>query len=266
MNERASSTHTSNSTSPFAGQTALVTGASGGIGRATAQLLAARGARVGVHYFSKAAAAESLVAEINANGGKAAAFHADVRLAGDVARLMTAVEQTLGPIDVLVNNAGDLVERLSLLKMTEARWHEVIDLNLTSTFLCMQTIAPSMIARKRGVIVNMSSLAAHNGGGPGAFAYAAAKAGVIALTKAIAKELAPQGIRVNCVAPGLIGDTAFHARFTPPEAFDAATKTIPIGRAGTPEDVASVIVFLCGEESAFLAGETIEINGGMFMK
>ena len=123
-----------------------------------------------------------------------------------------------------------------------------------------------MISRGRGVIVNMSSLAAHNGGGPGAFAYAASKAGVIALTKAIAKELAPHGIRVNCVAPGLIGDTAFHARFTPREAFDASIKGIPLGRAGTPEDVAQAISFLCGEESAFLAGETIEINGGMFMK
>jgi 3-oxoacyl-[acyl-carrier protein] reductase len=255
-----------NSNTEFANRTALVTGASGGIGRATALLLAARGARVGVHYYSKQDAAESVVKEITANGGQAAAFKADVRAASQVSKLIASVEQTLGPIDLLINNAGDLIERLPLLKMTEARWHEVIDLNLTSVFLCMQTIAPSMIARKRGVIVNMSSLAAHNGGGPGAFAYSAAKAGVIALTKATAKELAPHGIRVNCVAPGLIGDTAFHARFTPPEAFDAATRTIPLGRAGTPEDVAGVIAFLCSEDSAFLAGETIEINGGMLMR
>jgi 3-oxoacyl-[acyl-carrier protein] reductase len=123
-----------------------------------------------------------------------------------------------------------------------------------------------MIARGRGVIVNMSSLAAHNGGGPGSFAYAAAKAGVIAMTKAMAKELAPYGIRVNAVAPGLIGDTAFHARFTAREAFDAMIKTIPAGRAGTPEDVANVIVFLCVEDSAFLTGETIDITGGMLMR
>jgi 3-oxoacyl-[acyl-carrier protein] reductase len=257
---------TSHSPSTFADRTALVTGASGGIGRATALALAARGARVGVHYFSKGDAAEAVVEQIVANGGKAAAFKADVRGASEVSRMMTSVEQTLGPIDILVNNAGDLIERLTLLKMTEARWHEVIDLNLTSVFLSMQAIAPAMMARKRGVIVNMSSLAAHNGGGPGAFAYSAAKAGVIALTKATAKELAPHGIRINCVAPGLIGETAFHARFTPPEAFDAATKMIPLGRAGTPEDVAHVIAFLCSDDSAFLAGETIEINGGMFMK
>jgi 3-oxoacyl-[acyl-carrier protein] reductase len=247
-------------------RTALVTGASGGIGRATALNLARRGDRVGVHYFSKPDAAKVVVEEIVAAGGKAAAFGADLRRANDVLALMANVEEALGPIDVLVNNAGDLIERLSLLQMTEVRWHEVIDLNLTSVFLCTQGIASSMIARRGGVIVNMSSLAAHNGGGPGAFAYAASKAGVIALTKAFAKELAPHGIRVNCVAPGLIGDTAFHARYTPRETFDAIAKTIPIGRAGTPDDVASVIAFLCGDESAFLTGETIEINGGVFMR
>jgi len=247
-------------------QTALVTGASGGIGRATALALAGRGVQVGVHYFSHGDAAQTLVDEIVAAGGRAAAFRADLRHGQDVATLVAGVEGALGPIDILVNNAGDLIERASFLKMTEARWHEVIDLNLTSVFLVTQAIAPGMIARRGGVIVNMSSLAAHNGGGPGAFAYSASKAGVIALTKAMAKELAPNGIRVNCVAPGLIGDTAFHARFTPRETFDATVKSIPLGRAGTPDDVASVISFLCGDESAFLTGETIEINGGVFMK
>jgi 3-oxoacyl-[acyl-carrier protein] reductase len=245
---------------------ALVTGASGGIGRATARLLAQRGAHVAVHYFSKADAAGTLVRELTALGVKAAAFQADMRVAAQVTGLVAAVERDLGPIDVLVNNAGDLVQRVSLLEMTEAQWHDVIDRNLTSTFLCTQAVARGMVARRRGVIVNMASLAAHNGGGPGAFAYASSKAGVITLSKAAAKELAPHGIRVNCVSPGLIGETAFHARYTPKDAFEAATRTIPLGRAGTPDDVAQVIVFLCGPESAFLAGETIEINGGMFMR
>jgi 3-oxoacyl-[acyl-carrier protein] reductase len=141
-----------------------------------------------------------------------------------------------------------------------------MDVNVLTTFLCCQAVAPGMIARKRGAIINLTSLAAHNGGGPGASVYAAGKAAVLTLTKAYAKELAPHGIRVNAVSPGLIGGTPFHGRFTPPEAFAAAVKTIPLGRAGVPEDVARVIAFLAGEDAAFLAGETIEINGGMFMR
>jgi 3-oxoacyl-[acyl-carrier protein] reductase len=123
-----------------------------------------------------------------------------------------------------------------------------------------------MTARGRGAIITMSSLAAHNGGGPGAAVYAAAKAAIIALTKGFAKELAPKGVRVNCVSPGLIGGTDFHGRFTPADAFAAAEKTIPLGRAGTPDDVAKVIAFLASEDASFLVGETIEINGGMFMR
>jgi 3-oxoacyl-[acyl-carrier protein] reductase len=124
-----------------------------------------------------------------------------------------------------------------------------------------------MIAKARGgAIVNLSSLAAHNGGGPGAFAYAAAKAAVIGFTKGIAKELAPHGIRVNAVAPGLIGQTAFHGRFTPEETFKAIERTIPLGRAGTPEEVATVVAFLAGREAAFIVGETIEINGGAWLR
>jgi 3-oxoacyl-[acyl-carrier protein] reductase len=250
----------------FSNALALVTGASGGIGRATAIALARRGARIAVHYFSKADAAHAVVDELAMLGTQAAAFQADVRDSAQISAMIEQIERELGPIDLLVNNAGDLVQRMTLLDMTEAQWHDVIDRNLTSTFLVSQAVARRMVPRRRGVIVNMSSLAAHNGGGPGAFAYAASKAGVISLSKAMAKELAPHGIRVNCVAPGLIGDTAFHARFTPKEAFDAAVKGIPLGRAGTPDDVAGVIAFLCGPESAFLAGETIEINGGAFMR
>ena len=133
---------------------------------------------------------------------------------------------------MLVNNAGDLVERKPLAEMSEALWRQVIDLNLSSAFFVTQAAAPGMIERRRGAIVNVSSVAAHNGGGPGALAYAASKGGLTSLTKALAKELAPKGIRVNNVSPGLIGQTAFHARFTAPEAFAAVEKTIPIGQGG----------------------------------
>jgi 3-oxoacyl-[acyl-carrier protein] reductase len=232
--------------SDLSGKVALVTGAGGGIGRAIAEGLAARGAAVAIHYGTNREGAEAARAAI---GDRAACFQA-----------------RLGPSDILVNNAGDLIERRTLTEMTEALFRQVMDVNVTSTFFCCQAVAPSMIARRTGAIVNMSSLAAHNGGGPGAFAYAAAKAAIIAMTKALAKELAPSGIRVNCVSPGLIGQTRFHGRFTKPEAFDAMAKTVPLGRPGTPDDVARVVAFLASDEAAYLAGETIEINGGMFMR
>jgi len=249
--------------SDLAGRVALVTGGGAGIGRAVAELLGARGAVVGVHYFKSREGAEAACQTI---GARAAVFQADLTSGDQVRDLVREVEAKLGPIDVLVNNAGDLIERRSLLEMSEAIFRQVIDVNLTSTFLCCQAVAPSMIARGTGAIVNMSSLAAHNGGGPGAFVYAAAKAAIMALSKGIAKELAPKGIRVNCVSPGLIGQTRFHGRFTPPDAFDAAAKTVPLGRAGSPDDVAQVVAFLASSDASYLAGETIEINGGMFMR
>jgi 3-oxoacyl-[acyl-carrier protein] reductase len=150
--------------------------------------------------------------------------------------------------------------------MTEAFFHDVMNVNALTTFLCCQAVAPGMIARHQGAIINLTSLAAHNGGGPGASVYSAAKAAVLTLTKAYAKELAPHGIRVNAVSPGLIGGTPFHNTFTSPEAFAAAAKTIPLGRAGEPEDVAKVIAFLAGDAASFLVGETIEINGGMYTR
>jgi 3-oxoacyl-[acyl-carrier protein] reductase len=132
--------------------------------------------------------------------------------------------------------------------------------------LCVQAVLDGMTTRGAGAIVNMASLAAHTGGGPGAFAYAAAKAAVIGMTRGMARELAPRGIRVNCVAPGLIGGTDFHQRFTAPDAFAAAEKAVPLGRAARPEEVASVIAFLAGDESSYLVGETIDINGGVVMR
>jgi 3-oxoacyl-[acyl-carrier protein] reductase len=181
-------------------------------------------------------------------------------------RVVRDVEEQFGKIDVLVNNAGDLVERRTLVEMSEELWRKVLDLNLTSAFFCTQAVAPGMIARRGGSIVNVSSLAAHNGGGPGAFAYATAKGGLISFTKAIAKELAPSNIRVNAVAPALIDATHFHESYTPRQTFENIVKTIPLGRAGRPEDVARVIAFLASEDSAYLVGETIDITGGLHVR
>lgn len=250
----------------LSGQTALVTGASGGIGRATAVALGALGARVAVHYFSRQEDAAETCRLVEAAGATAQAFRADVSAYAPAQALVAEVEAGLGPIDVLVNNAGDLMERRTLAEMTEARWRQVIDLNLGSVFFVSQAVTRGMAQRGRGVVVNLSSLAAHNGGGPGSFAYAAAKGGVISLTKGMAKELAPLGVRVNCVSPGLIDNTAFHARYTARAAFDTMARGIPIGRAGEPAEVASVIAFLATDASAYLVGETIEVNGGSFMK
>ena len=245
---------------------ALVTGGGAGLGRASALTLGTRGARVAVHYRKSRDGAEEVVAALTAAGTEAQSFQGDLTKSADVKSLVEAVTARFGSIDILVNNAGDLVERKPLLEMSDELFQSVMDVNVTSTFLMCRAVGVGMVARKRGVIVNMSSLAAWNGGGPGAGAYSTAKGAVVSLTKALAKELAPHDIRVNCVAPGLIGDTAFHGRFTAPAAFEAATTGVLLGRAGTPEEVATVVAFLASADSSFLTGETIEINGGMNMR
>ena len=245
---------------------ALVTGAGGGIGQAAALELARRGADVAVHYHRNESGGSETARLVGSLGRAAAVFRGDLARVDHARALVASVLERFGRVDVLVNNAGDLVERKPLLEMTEALWRQVLDLNLSSAFYVTQAAVPGMIERRRGAVVNVSSLAAHNGGGPGALAYAAAKGGLLSLTKAMAKELAGKGVRVNCVAPGLIGQTSFHDRYTARDAFAAAEKTVPMGRAGTPEEVARVIAFLCGPDAAYLAGETIEINGGMLMR
>jgi 3-oxoacyl-[acyl-carrier protein] reductase len=250
----------------LAGKVALVTGAGGGIGRATAFELAARGANVAVHYRRNRRGADDVVTTVRGQGCSAEAFEADVTTETAVQTLVRDVENRLGAVDILVNNAGDLIGRHRVGEMTAAVFNQILQVNVTSTWLCVRAVLDGMAARGSGSIVNMASLAAHTGGGPGAFAYAAAKAAVIGMTHGMARELAPLGIRVNCVAPGLIGGTDFHARFTAPDAFAAAEKAVPLGRAGTPEEVARVIAFLAGEDSSYLVGETIEINGGVLMR
>ena len=245
---------------------ALVTGGGTGLGRACALTLGRRGARVAVHYLKSRDGADGVVAALKEAGADARAFQGDLTKSAEVEALVEAVTAAFGAIDILVNNTGDLIERKPLLEMSEALFHAVMDVNVTTTFLMCRAAGPGMVARKRGAIVNMSSLAAWNGGGPGAGAYATSKGAIVSFTKALAKELAPHGVRVNCVAPGLIGDTAFHGRFTAPAAFESATKGVLLGRAGTPDEVASVVAFLASSDSSFLTGETIEINGGMNMR
>jgi 3-oxoacyl-[acyl-carrier protein] reductase len=246
------------------GKVALVTGASSGIGRATAEALARNGAMVAVNFHRNEAGAAAACAQITGAGGKAIAVSADVTRAADVESLVKRTVDEFGPIDILVNNAGSLVERLKILELTEERWDEVIDLNLKSAFLCSQAVAASMIERQTGAIINVSSIAGRTGGALGSIHYSAAKGGLITFTKGLAKELAPFGIRVNAVSPGVI-DTPYHEQFSSPEMMKTYAANIPLGRVGTPAEVAKVICFLASDAAEYLAGETIEINGGMFM-
>ena len=247
------------------GQTALVTGASSGIGASTAEVLAERGARVALGYYRNRQGAEDTVARIRRAGGTAVAIQADVRIAADVTRLVSQSVEALGPIDILVNNAGSLVERQKLQEVTPERWDDIFALNVRSVLLVSQAVVGSMIERRTGAIVNVGSIAGHHGGGPGAGAYASAKAAVMAYTKSMARELAPHGVRVNGVAPGVI-DTPFHEMFSTPEMLKTFASAIPLGRIGTALECATVIAFLASPAASFIVGEMIEINGGQLMQ
>lgn len=245
----------------LSGKVALVTGGGRDIGRAVVLALAARGASVVINYNSSAARAESLVGEVEKSGGRAMAFRADVTDAGDVSSLIEATREFGGAIDILVNNAGGILARKKLEEMDGAFWDAVLTLNLKSVFLVTQAAVPFM--PPGSAIVNLSSLAARDGGGGGALAYSAAKGAVLTLTRGLSKELAPKKIRVNCVSPGMI-DTTFHDTFTSPEVRKAVASRTSVGREGSSEDVANAIVFLATDASAYITGESIEINGGLY--
>jgi len=246
------------------GQVALITGASSGIGRATAEAMAREGARVAVNFHKNQAGAAEAVANISGAGGDAFAFRADVTRAAEVGSMVSAVRHRWGHIDILVNNAGDLLARRTLADMTEEYWDQIMALNLKSAFLCVKAVWEEMAVRKSGCVINVTSIAARNGGGPGAAAYAAAKGGLSTYTKGLAKELAPHGIRVNGIAPGVIA-TPYHERYSPGEVFQRFVASIPMGRAGTSEEVADTIVFLASPAARYITGETLEVNGGMLM-
>jgi 3-oxoacyl-[acyl-carrier protein] reductase len=244
------------------GKVALVTGGARDIGRAVCLALAESGAAVGVNYHASGDRANEVVREIERSGGKAIAINGDVTSARDVSAMVDSMTTGFGGrIDILVNNAGGLLARKKLEEMDEAFWDAVLAINLKSVFLVTKAVVPSMT--HGGAIVNLASLAARDGGGGGALAYSAAKGAVLTLTRGLSKELAPKKIRVNCVSPGMI-DTTFHDTFTAPEVRKTVAARTSVGREGTPQDVANAVLFLASDASAYITGESIEINGGIY--
>jgi 3-oxoacyl-[acyl-carrier protein] reductase len=238
---------------------AVVTGASRGIGKAIAIALASEGASVVVNYASSSAAAEAVVAEIEAMGGQAIALQADVSKPDQVDGLIAAVMEKWGRVDVLVNNAGITRDTL-LLRMGLEEWQAVIDLNLTGVFLCTKAISKIMLKQKSGRIINIASVAGQMGN-PGQANYSAAKAGVIGFTKTVAKELSTRRITVNAVAPGFI-----ETDMTEGLQADAILKFIPLGRYGKPEEIAGMVRFLAADPAAaYITGQTFNVDGGMVM-
>ena len=247
------------------GKTALVTGASRGIGAATALTLARNGcARVVIHYNSHEEGALQVKSRVLEAGASCAVLQADLATPAGIRGFRESLRKTAPEVDVLVNNAGFLVQRSSFIEFPEELFDRVMDLNFRSAWFVSQECAPSMIKKGWGVIVNLSSIAARNGGGPGAAVYSASKAAVACVTKGMAKELAPKGVRVNAVSPGTV-DNHFHQVFSTREMLDNMLKMTPAGKLGTDEEVADTILFLCSDASRYIHGQTIEINGGMFM-
>ncbi|MGK7393980.1 MAG: SDR family NAD(P)-dependent oxidoreductase [Candidatus Cyclobacteriaceae bacterium M3_2C_046] len=248
----------------FSGQTVIVTGGSTGIGASTAEEFGKAGANVVVNYNSSGEAAEKVVQQIKAAGGKAIACQCDVTNSDQVKNLILTTVNEFGGLDILVNNAGSLLERRKLEEMTEELWHRVVDLNFKSIYLVSKLALPELKKSQSGKVINVSSIAARNGGGPGAGMYAATKAAVLTLTKNMAKEFLPYGILVNGVAPGVI-TTPFHDKFSTPEVREGFKQKIPLGREGKPSEIAYGILFLASPYASYILGETLEINGGMLM-
>lgn len=245
------------------GKKVLVTGSSSGIGAATAEAFAAQGSYVGVHYFRTVEGGKATYEKVKklSNG---ILLKADMRDEKQATEMVAMFASAAGGIDVLVNNAGTLIHRYTFEEASLEFYEDVFATNVRSVFLATRAVLP-YLKRSKGCIINIGSVAAHNGGGGGSGIYAAAKAAVHTMTIAMAKEFGPLGIRVNCVSPGLI-ETRFHEMFSTPERRAAMAKETPLGRNGTAEDIANTILFLASDSASFITGEYIAVNGGMLMR
>jgi 3-oxoacyl-[acyl-carrier protein] reductase len=246
------------------GKRALVTGGGQGLGNAITEHLLEAGADVAVHYFSSEAGARELKSMAEGKGHRADIFRADLTKEAEAAALVNSAAQFLGGLDILVNNAGDLVQRRALQEVDLDFWQRVMDVNVTSMMLVTRASLPWLVKVGQASIVNLSSLAGRKGGHSGSLVYSSAKGAVLTWTRALANELAPKGVRVNAVAPGLILGTRFHDTHTTSASAQATIQQIPLGRAGTPADVARAVAFLASEYDGFITGATLDINGGVY--
>jgi 3-oxoacyl-[acyl-carrier protein] reductase len=249
----------------LAGKRVLVTGASTGIGAAAAEAFAAAGCRVVVHFNTSRDAASSVAKKIKDRGGDAHLVQGDVRTSAVARRVVAESAEKLGGIDVLVNNAGGLVKRVPVAEIDDAIFDEIVDLNVRSLVAACAAAVPHMRKAGGGKIINVTSVAARHGGGPGAVLYAGSKGFVSTMTHGLAKELVKDNIRVNAVAPGVIY-TPFHERYSSPQMLEGFKATIPMNRIGTADECAGAFLFLASDQmSGYVTGQILEVNGGQYM-
>lgn len=248
----------------FKGRAVLVTGAGVGIGRAVAELMAARGAFVGIHYRSSAASAQGALKTIQTSGGDGILLEADLTDEASANRIVDTFVEKAGRLDILVNNAGSPVQRTSIEECSIELWNQVLATNLTSAFLVTRRAIPHLRRGGNGAIVNNLSLSVQTGGANGAGPYAAAKGALQVFTRTLARELAPE-VRTNSVMPGVV-ETRHHETFSTPESMERYRNETPLGRNGQPDEAAQVIAFLASDAAGFLNGALIDINGGRFLR
>ncbi len=248
----------------LAGKRVVVTGGGQGLGLAIVRQLIQEGCHLAIHYHTSRDGAEELVAEATNAKLKAQAFQADLTDEASVKTFVASAGEFLGGIDVLINNAGDLVARRSLDEIDVAFWDKVMNINLTSMMLVTRECVPYLCKNSASSIVNLASLAGRKGGHAGSLCYSTAKGATLTWTRSLAAELGSHGIRVNAVAPGLMLGTRFHDTHTTKESAEKTVAGIPLGRAGDPDDVARPVVFLASEFDGFITGATLDINGGVY--
>lgn len=242
----------------------LITAGAQGIGESITKHFIDNGANVAIHYFSSADTANKLKDYAISKEQKAVAIGGDLTNESEVNAMMEKTIESLGSLDILINNAGSLVARRMLNEMDIEFWNKVMDINLTSMMFVTRAAAPHLAKNNNSSIVNLASLAGRKGGHPGSLAYSTSKGAILTYTRALSSELGPDGIRVNAVAPGLILGTSFHNTHTTKESADETTASIPIKRAGNADDVARAVLFLASEYDGFITGATLDINGGVY--